>query len=91
MKRFFKWLETKYYRHSAIAEAEELHIPVGVRVTPEENIKEDYSVNVEIGFDPEVSGRIESHGSEKNVLIRNRDANDNTVRRQTNGTDLQSG
>ena len=79
MKRFFKWLETKFSRHSAIDKAEELHIPAGVRVTPKENIKEDYSVNVEIGFDPEVSGRIESHGSEKNVLIRNRDASDDTT------------
>ncbi len=58
MKRFLKWLETKFSRHSAIVEAEELHIPVGVRVTPKENIKEDYTV--ELAFDAAVPGQVES-------------------------------
>ena len=45
MKRVFNWLEPKFSRHSAIAEAEELHIPVGVSVTPKENIKENHTVD----------------------------------------------
>ncbi len=49
MNRFFKWLETKFSQHSAVAEAEELHIPVGARVMPKENVKEEYTVDV--GFD----------------------------------------
>ncbi len=53
MNRFFKWLETKFSRHSAIAAAEELHVPGGVRVTPKENVKEEYTV--EVGFDEEVA------------------------------------
>ncbi len=53
MNRFFKWLETKFSRHSAIAEAEELRIRVGVRVTPKENVKEEYTV--EVGFDEEIA------------------------------------
>jgi hypothetical protein len=53
MNRFFKWLETKFSRHSAIAEAEELHVPVGVSVTPKENVKEEYTV--EVGFDQDTA------------------------------------
>jgi hypothetical protein len=53
MNRFFKWLETKFSQHSAIAEEEELHIPVGVRVTPKETVKEEYTV--EVGFDQEMA------------------------------------
>ena len=53
MNRFFKWLGTKFSRQAAIAEEEELHIPVGVRVTPEENVKEEYTV--EVGYDEEMA------------------------------------
>ena len=70
MRQFFNWLETKLSRQSAIAEAEEVHIPVGVRVCPKENIKKVYTV--EVGFDPEMSGQIESRGPGKNVLIQNK-------------------
>ncbi len=50
MKRVFNWLEPKFSRHSAIAEAEELHIPVGVRATPKENIKENYTVDAAYNY-----------------------------------------
>ena len=70
MKRFLSWLNTKLSRQSAIAEAEDEHIPVGVRARPKENIKKDYAV--EVGFDPEVPGHFESRGPENNVLIQNR-------------------
>ena len=73
MKRFLNWLETKFSRHSANAEAEVVHIPVGVRVRPEKNVKDDYTV--EVGFDPEVSGEIESLGPGENVLMQNKCAN----------------
>jgi len=53
MNRFFKWLATKFSRQSAIAEAEELHVPDGVRVTPNKNVKEEYTV--EVGFDEEMA------------------------------------
>jgi len=69
MKRFLKWLETKFSRHSAIVEAEELHIPVGVRVTPKENIKEDYSV--ELAFDAAAPGRVESDEPGKDIQMPN--------------------
>ncbi len=72
MKRFFNWLESKFSRHSASAEAEVVHIPVGVRVRPEENIQEDYTV--EVGFDPEMSGQIENERPGKNVLIQDKKA-----------------
>ena len=69
MKRFLKWLETKFSRHSAIVEAEELHIPVGVRVTPKENIKEDYTV--ELAFDAAVPGQVESDEPVKDIQMPN--------------------
>ncbi len=47
MKPILKWLETKFSRHV------ELHVPVGVRVTPQENVEEEYTV--EVGFDEEVT------------------------------------
>ncbi len=46
MKRILNWLETKFARHLATVEADELHTPVGVA---------------------EVPGRVESHGSEKDI------------------------
>ncbi len=61
---------------SAIAEAEEFHIPVGVSVTSKENIEEDYTV--EVAFDQEVSGQIENRGPGKNVLIQNKYADQAT-------------
>ena len=39
MKRVFKWLESKFSRHSA--EADEHHAPLEVR--PEENVEEENS------------------------------------------------
>ncbi len=41
MKRIPKWLESKFYRHSAAVEVDEPHTPVGVR--PKENVKEENS------------------------------------------------
>lgn len=67
IKWILNWLESKLSRRSAIADVEELRIPVGVRVIPEENVEEEYIV--EIGFDAEVPGRIESHEPRKNVLL----------------------
>lgn len=72
-KPFVKWLETRLSRPSAIAEVEEVHIPVGVRVRPKENIEEDYAV--EVGFDAEVPGRIENRGPGKNVFVPHKNAN----------------
>ena len=70
MKRFLSWLNAKLSRQPAIAEAEDVHIPVGVRVRPKQNIKDDYTV--EVGFNPEVPSQIESRGPGKNVLIENK-------------------
>ena len=53
MKRFFNWLETNFSRRSAIAEAEEHHTPVGVRGTPKENVKDEFTV--EVGYDEEMA------------------------------------
>ncbi len=66
-KRFFKWLKTKLSRRSAIDEAQELHIPVGVGVVPNENIKEDYAV--EVGFDAELPGRGDTQEPGPSVLM----------------------
>ncbi len=77
MNRFFKWVETKFSRHSAIVEAEELHIPVGVRVTPKENVEEEYSV--EVAFDASVPGRVESHDPGKDVPMPDIYACDDTI------------
>ena len=41
------------------------------------NLKKDYTVQV--SFDEDVLGRIESGGPGKNVLLRNKDANTETV------------
>ena len=76
MKRFLNWLETKLSRHSANAEAEVDHIPVGVRVRPEKKVNDDYTI--EVGFDPEVSGEIESLGPGKNVLMQDKNASQAT-------------
>ncbi len=53
MNGVLQWLATKLSRQAAIAEEEELHIPIGVRVTPEENVKEEYTV--EVGYDEETA------------------------------------
>ena len=53
MKSILKWLQTKSSRHVDTVEAEEHHGPVRVRVTPKENVKEEYTV--EIGFDQETA------------------------------------
>ncbi len=53
MKSILKWLETKFSRHADTVEADEHHTPVRVTVTPEENAKEEYTV--EVGFDQETA------------------------------------
>ena len=72
MKRFLKWLETKFSRHSAAVEADEPHTTVRVRVKPKDIAKEEYSV--EVAFDAPVPGRVESDEPRKNVLKRNKHA-----------------
>lgn len=67
MKRVLNWLKSRFSRRSVIAETEELRVPVGVEVTPKEDTQEEYIV--EIGFDAEVPGRIESREPGRNVLI----------------------
>jgi len=69
MKRFLKWLETKFSRHSAAVEADEQHTPVGVRVRvkPKDIAEEEYSV--ELAFDASVPGRVESDEPGKDVLM----------------------
>ncbi len=69
MKRFLKWLETKFSRHSAVVEADEPHTPVGVRVRvkPKDIAEEEYSV--ELAFDASVPGRVESDEPGKDVLM----------------------
>ena len=82
MKRVLKWLETKFSRHSAVVEADEHHTPVGVRVRPVENAKEEYSV--EVALDAEVPDRVESHEPEENVLILDK-YTDDTITQRTLG------
>ncbi len=77
MKRFLKWLETKFSRHSAIVEAEELHIPVGVRVTPKDIAEEEYSV--ELAFDAAAPDRVESDEPGENVLNPDKCADDTST------------
>ena len=51
MKPILKWLERKFSRHADTVEAKEHHTSVQVRVTPKENAKEEYTV--EVGYDEE--------------------------------------
>ncbi len=69
MKRFLKWLETKFSRHSAVVEADEPHTPVGVRVRvkPKDIAEEEY--RVEVAFDAAVPGQVESDEPGKDVLM----------------------
>jgi len=69
MKRFLKWLETKFSRYSAAVEADEPDTPVGVRVRvkPKDIAEEEYSV--EVAFDASVPGRVESDEPGKDVLM----------------------
>ncbi len=67
MKRFLKWLETKFSRHSATVEADEHHTAVGVR--PVENAKEEYSV--EVAFDASVPGRVKNDKPGKDIQMPN--------------------
>jgi hypothetical protein len=53
MKPILKWLERKFSRHVDTVEAEEHHTAVRVRVTPKENAKEEYAV--EVGYDQETA------------------------------------
>jgi len=69
MKRFLKWLETKFSRHSATVGADEPGTPVGVRVRvkPKDIAEEEYSV--ELAFDASVPGQVESDEPGKDVLM----------------------
>ncbi len=71
MKRFLKWLETKFSRHSAAIEADERHTPVGVRVRvkPKDIAEEEYSV--ELAFDTSVPGQVESDEPGKDIQMPN--------------------
>ena len=71
MKRFLKWLETKFSRHSVAVEADERHSPVGVRVRvkPKDIAEEEYSV--ELAFDASVPGRVESDEPGKDIQMPN--------------------
>ena len=66
MKRILNWLQAKSSKQAAAPEAETFRMPVGVKATAEQSVKDEYTV--EVGFDPEVSGRIENNGPGKNVL-----------------------
>ena len=74
MKRFLKWLETKFSRHSAAVEADEPHTTVRVRVKPKDTAEEEYSV--EVAFDASAPGRVESDESGENVLNPDKCADD---------------
>lgn len=69
MKRFLKWLATKFSRHSAAVEAVERHTHVGVRVKPKDTAEEEYSV--EVAFDASVPGRVESDKPGKDIHMPN--------------------
>ena len=75
MKRFLKWLDTKFSRHSAATESDECHTAIEVR--PEENPKEE--LRVKPAFDAEVPGRVESDEPGKKVLIPGKYADDDTI------------
>ncbi len=67
MKRFLKWLETKFYRHSAAVEVDEPHTTV--RVKTKDTAEEEYSV--EVAFDASVPGRVESDKPGKDIQMPN--------------------
>ncbi len=77
MKRFLKWLETKFSRHSAAVEADEPHTAVRVRVKPKDIAKEEYSV--EVAFDASVPGRVESDEPGENAQIPDKYVDDTTT------------
>jgi len=77
MKRFLKWLETKFSRHSAAVEANEPHTTVRVRVKPKDTAEEEYSVAV--AFDASVPGRVESDEPGENVLNPDKCADDTST------------
>ncbi len=69
MKRFLKWLETKFSRHSAAVEADEPHTTIRVRVKPKDTAEEEYSV--EFAFDTSVPGQVESDEPGKDIQMPN--------------------
>ena len=69
MKRFLKWLETKFSRHSATVGVDEPHTTVRVRVKPKDTAEEGYSV--EVAFDASVPGRVESDKPGKDIQMPN--------------------
>ena len=77
MKRVLNWLETKFSRHSAVAEADERSAPVGV--SPTESAQEEYSV--EFAFDGSVPGRVESDEPGENILTPDKYADDTITQR----------
>ena len=79
MKRFLKWLETKFSRHSAADDADEPHTPVGVRVRvkPKDIAEEEYSV--ELAFGTSVPDRVESDEPGENVLNPDKCADDTST------------
>ena len=83
MKSILKWLETKFSRHSATIEADERHTPVGVRVRPAENAKDEYSI--EFGLDLQAPERVENQRQAKDVPMPDKYVCDDTVaQRQLN-------
>ena len=77
MKRDFRWLVTKFFRHSAPVEADERHTPVEDRVRPIKYARKENSV--ESGLDAGVPERVESHEPGKDIPIPNFDDCDDTI------------
>ena len=71
MKRFLKWLETKFSRHSAAVEADECHTPVDKHVSHDTitqpvlrmRAESSYIVIESPSFDPYNSGSFETSKS----------------------------
>jgi len=74
MKRIPKSQETKISQRSATVDADKPHTSVGVG--PVENAEEE--TGVEVDFDATVPGQVETDATGKNVLIRDKDASDDT-------------
>ena len=74
MKHIPKSQESKFSQHSVAADADELHTFVGAKSM--KNPKEESSV--EVDFDAKVPGQVETDATGKNVLIRDKDASDDT-------------
>jgi len=74
MKPIPKSQETKFPQPTNAADTDEPHTSVGGNLM--ENPKEESSV--EVDFDAKVSGQIETDTTGKNVLIRDKDASDDT-------------